>query len=244
MVRRVTHHSTGLREKPHRPVNSDVRAQVIMSRDRLIRTFDLAYECLRRKINGGRIRVDNEASLQLQFASILKSVGELFEVERDEFFSLELEKAISLKGGAFGKSGTNKAKIDVFFSFTNSSTGESVSCAVEMKFFKKKNYREPNNRYDVFADIKNLESYGTYADYCFLLIATDHNHYVSQQSYSPDTADFDFRHGRTYVSGTPAIYRTRNPYGSPIVLSRSYSFSWDTTAGGLHFLKLPVEPTL
>ncbi len=215
-----------------------------MPRDRLIRTFDLAYECLRRKINGGRIRVDNEASLQLQFASILKSVGELFEVERDEFFSIELEKAVHLKGGAFGKSGTGKAKIDVFFSFTNAGTGESVSCAVEMKFFKKKNHREPNNRYDVFADIHNLESYGAFADYCFLVVATDHDHYVSQKSYSPDTADFDFRQGQTYKSGTSATYRTPAPYGSPIALSRSYSFAWDTTAGGLHFLKLPVEPTL
>jgi len=213
-----------------------------MQRERLIRTFDLAYECLRRKINGGRINVDNEASLQLQFASILKSVGELLEVERDEFFSIELEKSVSLEEGAFGKSGSKKAKIDVFFSFTNASTKESVSCAVEMKFFKKKNHREPNNRYDVFSDIKNLENYGDFADYCFLLVATDHEHYVNQELYSADTTDFDFRHGHAYQSGTPATYRTPNPYGDPITLSNSYAFHWDTAAGGLHFLKLPVEP--
>lgn len=213
-----------------------------MPRDRLIRTFDLAYECLRRKINGGRILVDNEASLQLQFASILKSVGELLEVERDEFFSIELEKAVRLNGEAFGKSGSDRAKIDVFFSFTNAATRESVSCAVEMKFFKKKNHREPNNRYDVYADIQNLESYGNFADYCFLVVATDHDHYVSQDAYSPDTTDFDFRHGRQYVTGTPATYRTTNPYGPSITLHNSYSFAWDTAAGGLHFLQLPVEP--
>ena len=60
--------------------------------------------------------MDNEASLQLQFASILKAVGELFEVERDEFFSIELEKAVSLVDGSFEKSGSKKAKIDVLLS--------------------------------------------------------------------------------------------------------------------------------
>lgn len=213
-----------------------------MSKDRLIRTFDLAYECLRSKINGGRICVDNEASLQLQFASIIKSVGELFEMDREEFFSIELEKAVRLNGEVFGKSGSDRAKIDVFFSFTNAVTGESVSCAVEMKFFKKKNHREPNNRYDVYADIHNLESYGTFADYCFLVVATDHDHYVSQDAYSPDTIDFDFRHGHQYVAGTPATYRTPKPHGPPITLHNTYSFEWNTAAEGLHFLKLPVEP--
>lgn len=223
-------------------LSSNVRAHKVMRRDRLVRTFELAYECLRRKINCGRIRVDNEASLQLQFASILKSVGELFEVECDEFFSIELEKAARLDGKAFGKSGSDRAKIDVFFSFTNASTRESVSCAVEMKFFKKKNHREPNNRYDVFADIHNLESYGAFADYCFLVVATDHDHYVSQPAYSADTADFDFRQGRHYSAGTPATYGTPDPYGAPITLHNSYSFAWDTATGGLHFMKLAVEP--
>lgn len=215
-----------------------------MSRDRLIRAFDLAYECLRRKINGGRIRVDNEASLQLQFASILKSVGELLEVERDEFFSIELEKSVSLDTGAFGKSASKKAKIDVFFSFTNAATKETQSCAVEMKFFKMKNHREPNNRYDAFADILNLENYGGFAECCFLLVATDHDHYVTQSEYSQDTAGFDFRDGVTYRAGTTVTYQTPKPHGAPITLQHSYSFAWDTAAGGLHFLKLPVEPKL
>ena len=115
-----------------------------MSPSRLIRVFDLAYECLRQKINGGRIRVDNEASLQLHFAAILKQVGELLEIHRDEFFNVELEKAVELKGATFEKSGSTRAKVDVFFSYTNSVTRKAESCAIEMKFFRKKNHRELN----------------------------------------------------------------------------------------------------
>jgi len=213
-----------------------------MSQERLARTFDLAYECLRLKINGGRIRVETEASLQLQFAAILKSVGELLEVQRDEFFSIELEKPVRHAEALFGKSGSDKAKVDIYCSYTNASSGEVHSCAVEMKFFKKKNHREPNNRYDVFADIHNLENYGSFADCCFLVVATDHDHYVNQAEYSGDTCDFDFRHGRAYVGSTQCTYRTPSPHGKPITLRNSYSFSWDTAAGGLHFMKLSVTP--
>lgn len=210
--------------------------------DRLARVFDLAYESLRRKINGGRIRVENEASLQLQFAAILKSVGELLEVERGEFFSIELEKPIKLVNSSFGKSGSANAKIDIYFAYTNAATQAVQSCAIELKFFRKKNQREPNNRYDVFADLHNLENYGSVANLCFLVVATDHDHYVSWPDYSKDTSDFDFRHGRTYAAGTAATYRTIKPYGTPIMLSGSYAFTWNQVKGGLHFLCVPVVP--
>lgn len=213
-----------------------------MSIERLDRTFALAYDCLRRKINGGRIQVANEASLQLQFAAILKSVGELFEVERDEFFSIELEKPVALTDDVFGKSGSRNAKIDILFGFTNVTKDEVHRCAVEMKFFRRKNHREPNNRYDVFSDINNLESYGAFAERCYMLVATDHDHYVDQMIYSPSTAAFDFRHGRSYISGTRIEYLTDKGYGDPITLQGSYDFRWDATAGGLHFLQLSIDP--
>jgi hypothetical protein len=213
-----------------------------MSTERLTRVFDLAYECLRRKINGGRIRVDNEASLQLQFAAILKAVGELLEVDRNEYFSIELEKRFRFDGVTFGKSQSDTAKIDIFFSYTNIKTSTSEGCAIELKLFWKRNHREPNNRYDVFNDIRNLESYGGIAKCCFMVVGTDHEHYVSQTDYSPDTADFDFRHGKKYFSETAAEYRTSVLYGEPIVLAGDYAFSWDTASGGLHFLKLAVQP--
>lgn len=213
-----------------------------MLTDRLNRVFELAYDCLRLKINGGLIRVDNEASLQLHFSAILKSVGELHEVHRDEFFFIELEKPVKRTKTLFRKSGSAKAKVDIFCGYSDAAGGKTHACAIELKHFKKKNHREPNNRYDVFADIHNLENYGSFADCCFLVVATDHEHYVNQTAYSPDTSDFDLRHGACYTSGTQTLYRTQKPYGAPITLTNSYSFNWDTTVGGLHFLRLAVRP--
>lgn len=214
-----------------------------MTHQRLAQIIDFAYDRLREKINGGRISVDNEASLQMQFGSILKTVGELFERSRRELFAIELEKKVRLASGAFGKSGTKNAKIDIFCSYIDSETEDGESCAIELKYLKRENHREPNNRYDVFADIANLERYGSIARQCFLIVGTDHSHYVSQAAYSPDTADFDFRHGIAYRAGFPATYKTVKPYGAPIELRRSYSFHWDRVEGGLHFMKVPIEPS-
>lgn len=213
-----------------------------MYRDRLIEIVEFAYTRLCEKINGGRIRIDNEASLQLHFSSLLKSIGELYESSKNEVFSIELERPVELSEGRFEKSGSRKARIDIWITFENLETGKNHSCAIELKYFKQENHREPNNRYDVFSDIQNLEAYGKFVDIGFLIVATDHHHYVNQDSYSQDTADFDFRHGQIYRAGTELKYRTAKPYGEPITLCNSYSFVWNEFSGGVHFLKLRVVP--
>lgn len=203
---------------------------------------NFSYATLQNKINGGRINVENETSLQLHFSAILKTVGELYEYSRNDLFSIELEKPVSLADGTFNKSGSQKAKIDIFLSLENLETKKKHSCSIELKFFKKANLREPNNRYDVFKDIHNLESYGAFSDIGYMIVATDHAHYVNKENYSPDTADFDFRNGKSYTAGTTLVYRTAKPYGPPVVLSNSYDFSWNEVAGGIQFLKLEVSP--
>ena len=213
-----------------------------MYRDRLIEVVEFSYLRLREKINGGRVCIENEASLQLQLSSILKSTGELYERSKNELFSVELEKPVLLSDAPFKKSGTTKAKIDIWISFENLETKAKHSCAIELKFFKYANHREPNNRYDVFADIQNLEAYSNFADLGFLIVATDHHHYVNKDSFSQDTSDFDFRHGKSYEAGTVLTYKTNKPYGDPITLCNSYSFTWDECSGGIHFLKLSVHP--
>ena len=218
---------------------SDADATCASGKDRLIRVFELSYDCLRKKINGGSIRVDNEASLQLHFAAILKLVGELHELDRHEYFSIDLEVPVN---GAFIKSGSSKARVDIVFSYNNDIMKQRSSCAVELKFFKKENQREPNNRYDVFSDIHNLENYGNIADCCFMVVATNHEHYISQKEYSSGTAEFDFRDGTAYEAGTELTYRTGTPYGDSITLKRSYAFRWDKNPGRLNFLKLEVDP--
>ncbi|MBD1399449.1 hypothetical protein [Pelovirga terrestris] len=209
---------------------------------RIKQIVEVAYDRLCGKITGQRIEVSNEASLQLQFAAILKTLGELYEETPDERFNIELEKNVRLSGRTFAKSRTEKAKIDIWFSLENVKSGEKHSCAIELKYFKKENHREPNNRYDVFKDLNNLERYGDFVDVGFLLVATDHPHYIKHQNFSKDTKDFDFREGRSYRTGTELVYRTQNPYGPPITLKGNYDFAWRAVETGLSFMFIPVEP--
>ena len=94
----------------------------------------------------------------------------------------------------------------------------------------------------MFKDLHNLERYGNFVDIGFLLVATDHPHYVSQSEYSEDTRAFDFRDGSNYRAGTELVYHTQTPYGPPIRLRNNYSFRWRLVDSGLSFLFVPVIP--
>lgn len=59
------------------------------------------------------------------------------------------------------------------------------------------------------------------SDIGFMLVATDHRHYVDQTSYSDVTSDFDFRHRSQYLSGNTLTYKTGG-YGQPVTLTGSY----------------------
>ncbi|NOQ32372.1 MAG: hypothetical protein GQ570_14780 [Helicobacteraceae bacterium] len=214
-----------------------------MYKDRLNSIIDLSFNCLYEKINGGLITIENEASLQLHLSLIMKSFGEQFIFRKNELFSIELEKPVVLSEGTFSKSNSLKARIDIFISIENIKTNEKTNCAIELKFFKESNHREPNNRYDVFKDIQNLENYGEFSNFGYLIVATDHEHYISHNKYSKNTADFDFRNDSKYKAHTKLEYGTTKPHGEPITLNYNYDFSWKTPVNGISFLLLEVNST-
>jgi hypothetical protein len=185
----------------------------------------LGLKVLKNKISGGLIDFNNEASMQMQFGIILNTIGKLFESKQSDIFNIELESNFYINSN-FDKSNSNKSKIDITMCFGDKSAYSTA--AIELKYFKKSNHREPNNRYDVFLDISNLEKYKEeYFDISYLLVLTDHEHYVNQNEYSNDTKDFDFRHNKQYKSKTQLEYRTEKPYGPPLTLRGDYYFKWE-----------------
>ncbi len=204
---------------------------------RLIQIIETSFNLLEMKIANGGIISNNEASFQLELGYILKVVGQLYEFHPNEKFHIELERPMKLKNIS-KKSKSENSRIDIYMEFGTES--EKINSAIELKFLKKENHREPNNRYDIFKDLANLEDYKDHeTDLCYFYISTDHSHYVNQLNYSDKTKDFDFRHGKSYVSGTVLEYRTDKPYGDPIKLRGNYSFNWNSR-GGLHFMKVQV----
>jgi len=193
--------------------------------DRIVRS---SVRYLFAQIVGGRVTCQSEATLQLHLGRIVASVADLETVGAGETFTLELEKPAGGRG-----------RIDIWFKLIDSD-GRDKSCAIELKFFKKANQREPNNRYDVFKDIKRLEDSKKVADVGYMIVGTDHPHYINWKEYKPSTADFDFRHGSTYSAGFEMVYDGK--HGPPIRLRNSYKFEWTETTGSLSYLlvKVPV----
>ena len=199
--------------------------------------IETAYRLLTHKLSFGGLTARNESSFQLEFGHILKTLGQLYEFKLEDKFHLEFETYISLNQIS-SKSNSARARIDLLLKYQDAKN--TTTAAIELKFFKKENHREPNNRYDVFKDLANLELYKKHnIDTCYFLLATDHGHYYNQENYSPDTADFDFRNGKSYQAGTVLNYNTDKPYGPAISLNQDYAFEWDKI-GDLYFLKLRV----
>ena len=207
-------------------------------KNRLIEIIETSFRLLEMKTANGGIISKNEASFQLELGYILKVVGQLYEFQPNEKFHLELENYIDLKTKSI-KSKSKKARVDIYLEFGNEN--QKIKSAIELKFLKKQNHREPNNRYDVFKDISNLEAYKENGiDLCYFYISTDHSHYVNQEYYSPDTSDFDFRNGANYISGNQLEYKTAKPYGQPITLKGNYHFKWSNQREKLYFMKLKI----
>ncbi len=203
-----------------------------MSIERIRNIVKLAVPTLFAQIDGGRIACESEATFQLHLGRIITTAADLAIVSPLETFSIELEKPL---GGR-----ARRGRIDIWFAIRSGNS--EWRCALEVKFFKKVNQREPNNRYDVFKDMARLEGCGDVADIAYMLVATDHPHYVSHAAYSTDTHDFDFRHGRSYAKGTEMTYRTVNPHGPPITLTNDYAFEWTDGPGALRYLLVEIMP--
>lgn len=136
----------------------------------------------------------------------MNTLGKLYEISKEDKIFIELEKKFILKNTS-NKSETKNVICDIYLELQDNV--ETKKCCIELKFFKKENQREPNNRYDYFSDLKNLEEYKKLGiDLCYMVIGTDHEHYVNQDKYSEKTSDFNFRDGKEYRKDSKLVYNT------------------------------------
>ncbi|MCB0189635.1 MAG: hypothetical protein KDE31_35435, partial [Caldilineaceae bacterium] len=138
------------------------------------------------QVNRGDLGETNEATVQHHLALSLHLIAR----EEGLPFSIIMERRVQrADGGVFPKKERNVAEIDIFFTVGEDQT----RCAVELKLFKRINHREPNNRYDSYADLANLEIYlEEHCDVGFFVLLTDHPHYYDPEfrAHRPGTSDF------------------------------------------------------
>ena len=218
---------------------SEIIERLIFKKGEIIieEIIEQAFRLFCNKLAHGGLTANNEIAFQCELGIMLKTLGQLYEFKISDKFQIDFETIVKLDKETI-KSKTKNARIDILIKYTLND--KETTAAIELKFFKKANHREPNNRYDVFKDISNLEQYKKNGiDICYFILATDHDHYVTQQVYSKDTADFNFKHGTNYKADTVLSYRTKKPYGEDLKLTQDYEFRWGKVQG-LYFLKVKV----
>ena len=203
--------------------------KILTLKERLTEIVDTSYRILCNKIVSRNISVPNEASLQLHFGVILKQIGQLYEFEESDRFSIQLEDVQTINITQKSKNG--KARCDIMLSLRNNE--EDYSVAIELKHFKKADGETiTDNRFSILCDIENLENYKKVN--CKLvgyqIIYTDNPNYANPKS----TSYIKIGEGATLDAGK------HESNGRSVNLGNSYVFKWNTYIDNHCFLKIKV----
>lgn len=203
---------------------------------------EYSYELLMEKmrtvnnvtVENGKLAIDNEASLQLEFGSILKAIGRLYEFTPKDRFIVLLEKKEEIEGSLK----SDNSRMDVYIEYGG------IKAALELKFFKKKNGAKPNNCFKVYADLYNLELYNEKGyDLCYFILVTDNEEYMNKV-ITGKAENFTLKEGGKYEKGVVLEYPKL--YSGTFSLKHDYNFIWNKDSSDLYFLKLklPVDKIL
>ncbi|SHG79205.1 hypothetical protein SAMN05720766_104114 [Fibrobacter sp. UWH9] len=201
---------------------------------RLRSAISLAWTILQNKVAYGLIEINKEASLQLQFASILQHVISLITFSKDEEVSLLLEETLN--------DGTGTCEADVVLKCRKGKKTHSI--AIEMKCYKRLassgNPRGAQDIFhkDVYEDIATLERYisNNQCNETVFLAMTDFVNIVNPKRKVGKLWNYDISDG--FVLNGPACFTT--PIGGKAVnihIVHSYTFKW-IPKGNFFFLEL------
>lgn len=203
---------------------------ILTIKKRLNEIVEISYRIICNKIVSKSIKVPNEASFQLQFGVILKQIGQLYEFENNDRFSIQLEDIQTTNITQKSKNG--KARCDIMLSLSNNEKEYSV--AIELKHFKKTDGETiTDNRFKILCDIENLENYKKTNNRlvgCFEILYTDNPNYANPKSPSY----IKIGEGTKLNAGTHSSNRRQ------VTLGKNYLFKWDTYGNDQCFLKIKV----
>lgn len=200
---------------------------------RLRKAVSAAWAVFARKTGGGLIPINKEASMQLQYAYVLKQLLPMTLQQPGETAELELELGVKTK------SGPNNVDILVR---GKSPAGEST-IAIEMKCYRKMaasgGTRGAHDIFmkDVYEDLHVLEQYVSQgiASRGVALVMNDLERFVYPSVKTGKCWAYDTSHGHAFHGGHFKV-----PIGGKVVdikLTRSYAFNWEKF-GGFWFCEL------
>lgn len=189
---------------------------------RLRQVISVAWHVFARKVGGGLIPINKEASMQLQYAYVLKQLLPLTLHHKGETAELELEIGVKTSAGS--------NNIDILLRGTSPS--EDIRIAIEMKCYRKLaasgGTRGAHDIFmkDVYEDLAILEEYIAlrHASRGVALVMNDLPRFVNPTVKAGKCWAYDISDGHTFPGGQISV-----PIGGKNVfvdLRNSYTFNW------------------
>lgn len=149
--------------------------------------LDVSWNIFIQRLSHEKIKVNKESSMQLHYAALIHSLGELMCIDKSDVFTIELEHSYQNKS------------IDIVCSFN-----DSQKAAIELKCFKKSSNRATDNdMYDVLKDIERLMNLDEFSIKRFICL-TDNPYYVNVQ-HSGQAEIVSISHGTLHINEQPII---------------------------------------
>ena len=179
--------------------------------------------------------------MQLQFGSLLKSIGQFYEFSPNDHFCIELESPEDISETAKSPNG---ARCDIKLSFFEGRQSTAKSKAfIELKYFKhdiKTTETITSNRFSVFLDLENLERYqdekrdaNSPKPICCEIVFAENSTYYSPKKKDLKNEMLNIGEGE---SNNPSELIE---YGSKKVsLKNKHVFHWDKCADNQFWLKI------
>ena len=202
-------------------------------KQRLDNVMTMAWTVFKSQFIYNRHFISTEAPFQHHFADIIRQIGNLHCLTREDIFLVDLEtQCKDIKG---------KTKyIDITCDFL-----KHISCAIELKFKKASQGAQDHGRIDIYVDIEALELVckDKFQVGKFYLI-TDSTTYVNQ-SKSSVGAVFSTHDGYKTVPNKELWTNSKGREHVRVTLENSYTFNWEKI-NKWYFLELTInanEPT-
>ena len=214
-------------------------SHILNHKERLRSIVEQAYTLLCNKVAGGEIVVKNEASMQLQLGSLLKTIGQLYEFSSSDHFHIELETPESISETAKSKNG---ARCDIKLAFYEGRQSSPKAVAyIELKYFKipdqdASTEATTDNRFALLMDLENLEKYqdelrdgNCLKPLCYEIVYAENSTYYSAKR----STNYDIGEGIQ----SELKYEYRN---NTVRLKHRYLFHWDIYGDKQYWLKINI----
>jgi hypothetical protein len=196
---------------------------------RIEEVLDLSWKIFKSQFINRRHEINTEAPFQHHFAQIIRNVGELYSINHDDLFKVDLETKLD-------KVRERSKYYDISCQFSG-----HIKCVIELKFKTKQQGAQDFGRIDSYVDLESLEiAIKDHFDLGKFYMITNDLIYTKESKIGSGTIfcmHDGFRNERNKVLNAS---HTKGKEHVFVKLQNQYLFDWEHI-NGWHFLDLSIR---